>query len=86
MLTSFGRPQRDEVVGVVDPAQTLHLHLHLVRAVGLQDFQNAVGFVAVGLQDLPDALTDHPAGQSHKPAVRNGFFSTEQLDLSQKIE
>lgn len=60
MLTSFGRPQRDEIVGVVDPAQALHLHLHLVGAVRLEDLQNAVGFVAVGLQDLPDALTDRP--------------------------
>lgn len=84
LLTSFGRPQRDEVVGVVDPAQTLHLHFHLVGAVGLEHFQNAVGLVAVGLQDLPDALTDRPARESHTPPVRTGFGSTEHTGCPKK--
>lgn len=73
LLTSFGCPEGDEVVGVVDSAETLHLDFHLIGTVRLEDFQNAVGFVAVGFQNLPSAFTDHPARESHTSPVRTAF-------------
>ena len=77
LLTSFGCPEGDEVVGVVDSAETLHLDFHLIGTVRLEDFQNAIGFVAVGFQNLPNAFTDHPARESHPPPVRTVFSNKE---------
>lgn len=37
-LTALGGPQGHEVAGTVHLAQTLHLHLHLVCGVRLQNF------------------------------------------------
>lgn len=68
-LTPLGSPQRQDIVGAVHLAQALHLHLHLIRGVWLQDSEPCVCFVAVGLQGLPEALPHHPdqqnRGRSH---------------------
>lgn len=76
LLTSFWCPEGDEVIGVVDSAETLHLDFHLVGTVRLEDFQNAVGFVAVGFQDLPNAFTNCPARESPTSPVRMVFSDT----------
>lgn len=73
LLTSFGCPEGDEVVGVVDSAETLHLDFDLIGTVRLEDFQNTVGFVAVGFQNLPNAFTNCPVRESRTPPVRTVF-------------
>ena len=67
-LTSFGSPQGHDVVGTVHLAQTLDLDFDLIRGVWLQDFQYCARFIAVGLQSIPYALSNHP-GQENKDSI-----------------
>ena len=67
-LTSFGSPQGHEVVGTVHLAQTLDLDFDLICGVWLQDFQYGARFIAMGLQSIPYALSNHP-GQEKKQSI-----------------
>lgn len=67
-LTPFRSPQGHKVVGVVRLAQTLNLYFNLICGVWFQNFQYSIRFVAVSLQSLPYALSNHP-GQKNKDTV-----------------
>lgn len=45
----------------------------LIGTVRLEDFQNTVGFVAVGFQNLPNAFTNRPVRESRTLPVRTVF-------------
>lgn len=64
ILTALGGPDRDHLVGLVQPAEALGEHLDMVGGVWLQYGQFVAGFVAVGVHDGP-LLGAHQPGDEN---------------------
>lgn len=60
ILTSLWCPDCDHLIGLVQFAEALSEHLHLVRGVRLQHHQFVAGLVAVGIHSGPLQCAHRP--------------------------